>query len=66
MRSRTGSPPSRALGRNVVTEVRHQRSQVEDIDFAATMLRLRAAIGYQAALGAIAKADMPSLASFLR
>lgn len=58
---------SSELGRNVVTEVRHQRSQVEDIDFAEAIMRLNgAAIGYQAALGAIAKADMPSLASFLR
>ena len=43
------------------------RSGVEDADIAETILRLnQAQTGYQAALGAAAKANMPSLAEFLR
>lgn len=55
------------LGSNILSQVRSQRSQVEDIDLAEAMMRLNAAAtGYQASLAAIAKGDLPSLASFLR
>ena len=55
------------LGRTVLDRLTAQRSQVEDVDLAATVLRLRAAEnGYSAALGAVARADLPSLANFLR
>ena len=55
------------LGDNILSQVRSQRSQVEDVDLAEAMMRLNAAsTGYQASLSAIAKGDLPSLASFLR
>jgi flagellar hook-associated protein 3 FlgL len=55
------------LGRSILEQVRTQRSQVEDVDLAEAMMQLNAAAtGYQASLAAIAKGDMPSLASFLR
>ncbi|MDP9407732.1 MAG: flagellar hook-associated protein FlgL [Actinomycetota bacterium] len=55
------------LGRSVLEQVRSQRSQVEDVDLAEAMMQLNAAAtGYQASLSAIAKGDLPSLASFLR
>lgn len=56
-----------ALGARITDDLLASRSQVEDIDLAATVLRLRAAEnGYEAALGAVARADLPSLANFLR
>lgn len=43
------------------------RSSIEDADIAQTILRLnQAQTGYQAALGAAARANVPSLAEFLR
>ena len=55
------------LGRSILEQVRTQRSQVEDVDLAEAMMQLNAAAtGYQASLAAIAKGDLPSLASFLR
>ena len=54
-------------GEAVVDRLVQQRSQVEDIDIAQTIMRLQVAEnGYQAALGAVARADLPSLADFLR
>lgn len=48
-------------------QVRAERSSVEDLDLAEAVLQLtQARNGYEAALGAVAKADLPSLASFLR
>ena len=44
-----------------------QRSTLEDVDYASAVLQLSAAqAGYQAALGAASKANLPSLADFLR
>ena len=55
------------LGASVVDRLVEQRSQVEDIDLAATVMRLQSAENaYSAALGAVARADLPSLANFLR
>ncbi len=55
------------LGRSVVDGLVAQRSAIEDTDLAQTILRLQAAEnGYSAALGAVARADLPSLANFLR
>lgn len=54
------------LGRSVVDGLVRQRSDIEDVDLAQTVLRLQAAQnGYSAALGAVARADLPSLANFL-
>ena len=53
-------------GTSTLDRLTEQRAQVEDIDLAATILRLQAAEnGYSAALGAVARADLPSLANFL-
>lgn len=50
-----------------VDQVRGERSSIEDLDLAEAILSLnQARNGYEAALGAVAKADLPSLASFLR
>ncbi len=50
-----------------VDQVRAERSGIEDLDLAEAILQLnQARTGYEAALGAVAKADLPSLASFLR
>ena len=55
------------LGESVVDRLTEQRSEVEDVDMAQTIMRLQAATNsYQAALGAVARADLPSLADFLR
>jgi len=44
-----------------------RRSQLEDVDYADAILKLnQAQAGYSAALGAAAKANLPSLADFLR
>ena len=54
------------LGRTVVDRLTAQRSAIEDVDIAEAILKLSAAsTGYQAALGAVARADLPSLANFL-
>lgn len=54
-------------GETVLESLVEQRSAIEDVDLAATIIRLRAAEnGYEAALGAVARADLPSLANFLR
>lgn len=55
------------LGQSAVERLVEHRSQIEDVDLAQSVLRLRAAEnGYEAALGAVARADLPSLANFLR
>lgn len=58
---------ARARGEQFVERITAERSAIEDIDLAEAILQLTAAqTGYQAALGAVAKANMPSLADFLR
>lgn len=58
---------ARARGEQFVERITAERSAIEDIDLAEAILQLTAAqTGYQAALAAVAKADMPSLADFLR
>ena len=50
-----------------VDQLRSERSAIEDIDLAEAILQLnKASNGYEAALGAVAKSNLPSLASFLR
>ena len=50
-----------------VDQMRLERSNIEDLDLAEAILQLNSARnGYEAALGAVAKADLPSLANFLR
>ena len=54
-------------GRDEVVGLRQQRAELEDVDLADVVLRLsQAEAGYQAALGAAARASLPSLADFLR
>lgn len=56
-----------AQGAEARVSLRASRSQIEDTDFASAILKLgEASAGYQAALGAAARADLPSLADFLR
>ncbi len=56
-----------SLNTSALDNITTERSKVEDVDLAETIMRLQAAsAGYQAALMAVAKGDMPSLASFLR
>lgn len=53
-------------GRAQADALTAQRSQIEDTDIAQAVLELNAATAsYQAALGAAARANLPSLASFL-
>lgn len=54
-------------GTVALTSLAERRSALEDVDVAEAVLKLNAAqAGYQAALGAAAKANLPSLADFLR
>ncbi len=56
-----------SLNTNALDTITAERSKVEDVDLAETIMKMQAAsAGYQAALAAVAKGDMPSLASFLR
>lgn len=56
-----------ALGQAALESIMQHRSQVEDVDLAAAIMRLQTAqTGYQAALGAVGRANLPSLADFLR
>ena len=58
---------ARSRGAQFVDRITTERSLLEDVDLAEAIMKLSAAqTGYQAALGAIAKADLPSLADFLR
>lgn len=55
------------VGTSTVDELVSQRSKIEDIDLAQTIMQLQAAQnGYTAALGAVARANLPSLANFLQ
>ena len=56
-----------ADGSTALQALATQRSSLEDVDYASAVLQLSAAqAGYQAALGAASKANLPSLADFLR
>lgn len=56
-----------ATGSTALQDLAQRRSEVEDVDLADGVLRLSAAqAGYSAALGAAARANLPSLAEFLR
>lgn len=57
---------ARSRGEQFIERITAERSSIEDIDLAQAILQLTAAqTGYQAALGAVAKANLPSLADFL-
>jgi flagellar hook-associated protein 3 FlgL len=54
-------------GSTALVDLAARRSELEDVDIADAVIRLNAAqAGYQAALGATAKANLPSLADFLK
>ncbi|MGB8650537.1 MAG: flagellar hook-associated protein FlgL [Mycobacteriales bacterium] len=54
-------------GNNALQDLASRRSAVEDVDLADAVLRLNSAqAGYTAALGAASRANLPSLADFLR
>lgn len=56
-----------AAGTTALQDLAQRRSEVEDVDLADGVLRLSAAqAGYTAALGAASRANLPSLAEFLR
>lgn len=56
-----------AAGDSARVELAARRSELEDVDIAEAIISLNAAqAGYQAALGATAKSNLPSLADFLR
>jgi flagellar hook-associated protein 3 FlgL len=56
-----------AAGSSQLVDLAARRSELEDIDLASAIITLNAAqAGYQAALGATAKANLPSLADFLK
>ncbi len=62
-----GVEAARARGEQFIAQIVTERSQIEDLDLAEAVLQLTAArTGYEAALGAVAKANLPSLADFLR
>ncbi len=57
---------AQARSQQYADQITAERSQIEDIDLAQAILQLNnAQTGYQAALGAVAKGNLPSLASFL-
>jgi flagellar hook-associated protein 3 FlgL len=54
-------------GSTALVDLAARRSELEDVDIADAVIRLNAAqASYQAALGATAKANLPSLADFLK
>lgn len=56
-----------AAGSVALEDLATRRSQLEDVDYADAILKLnQAQAGYTAALGAASKANLPSLADFLR
>jgi flagellar hook-associated protein 3 FlgL len=58
---------SESAGSVALVDLAARRSELEDIDVADAVLRLNAAqAGYQAALGAAGRANLPSLVDFLR
>jgi flagellar hook-associated protein 3 FlgL len=55
------------LGADAVDEIKRQRSELADVDIAEASLKLQQAqTGYQAALAAASRSNLPSLADFLR
>ncbi len=70
--SRTGATTNQVTsaqdaGSSAVMGLAARRSELEDVDVAEAVLQLKSAeAGYQAALGAAAKANLPTLAEFLR
>lgn len=70
--SRVGAATNRvetaqAAGSTALQDLASRRSEVEDVDLADAVVRLNSAqAGYTAALGAAARANLPSLADFLR
>ncbi len=57
---------AKARGQQYSDQITAERSSIEDVDLAGAILQLTAAQnGYQAALGAVAKSNLPSLADFL-
>lgn len=58
---------SATAGTQALQDLASRRSEVEDVDLADAVLRMSSAqAGYTAALGAAARANLPSLADFLR
>lgn len=58
---------AQTAGSTALQDLAQQRSEVEDVDLADAVVRLNSAqAGYTAALGAAARANLPSLADFLR
>jgi flagellar hook-associated protein 3 FlgL len=58
---------AQAAGSTALQDLASRRSEVEDVDLADAVVRLNSAqAGYTAALGAAARANLPSLADFLR
>jgi flagellar hook-associated protein 3 FlgL len=54
------------LGSDSVDEIKRQRSELSDVDIAEAALKLQQAqTGYQAALSAASRSNLPSLADFL-
>ena len=54
-------------GSSALTDLASRRSNLEDVDLADAVVKLNAAqAGYTAALGAASRANLPSLADFLR
>jgi flagellar hook-associated protein 3 FlgL len=54
------------LGADAVDEIKRQRSELSDVDMAEAALKLQMAqTGYQAALAAASRSNLPSLADFL-
>ena len=63
----TAVDAARARGEQFVSQIAAERSEIEDLDLAEAVLQLSdARTAYEAALAAVAKADVPSLAQFLR
>ncbi len=55
------------LGADAVDQIKQQRSQLSDVDIAEASLKLQQAqTGYQAALAAASRSNLPGLADFLK
>ena len=58
---------AKSTGANQIAVLKDSRSSLEDIDVAEAALNMQVAqTGYQAALAAAARMDLPTLADFLR
>jgi flagellar hook-associated protein 3 FlgL len=58
---------SQAAGSTAIEDLAARRTEVEDVDLADAVMKLSSAqAGYTAALGAASRANLPSLADFLR